>query len=74
MKRKKLTLNKLTLGYLTDVEQKGIVGGAASNVYVNTECATPITYPKTSYLATCPPEVVTKGSCKTAPYATCSSH
>jgi hypothetical protein len=72
MKRKKLTLNKLTLGYLTDVEQKGILGGAGSNVYVNNECATPITNQQTSIIVTCGCPSTSSPTCKTLPYSTCS--
>ncbi|MGN8056101.1 class I lanthipeptide [Pedobacter sp. 22163] len=75
MKKKKLTLNKLTLGYLTDIEQKNVVGGdigGASNLYVNTVCATPTTYKPSSYLATCPLTATPVESCRTIPYKTCA--
>lgn len=59
MKRKKLSLDKLVLGSLSETEQANVIGGddsgGGSVVYVNTVCIQgPTTYPKTSYTATCP--------------------
>ncbi|MGE8377033.1 MAG: hypothetical protein ACN6PN_01750 [Sphingobacterium sp.] len=41
------------MSYLSNAEKKGVVGGAASNTYVNTECAGPITYQASTWLAGC---------------------
>ena len=58
MKRKKLSLDKLVLGSLSDAEQANVIGGddgGGSVVYVQTVCVMPsLTNPKTSFISTCP--------------------
>jgi hypothetical protein len=59
MKRKKLSLDKLVLGSLSEAEQANVMGGddagTGSATHVNTVCVMPsLTQPKTSYIATCP--------------------
>jgi hypothetical protein len=67
MKRKKLSLDKLVLGSLSEAEQSNVIGGddgTGSVVYVNNVCVSNTTYQKTSFTATCP---LTQLGCVTSP-------
>jgi len=60
MKRKKITLDRTTLGVLSNTEKKNIVGGSAF------ETSLKITSPLTSIGSNCPPPTLT-------PKPTCDS-
>lgn len=80
MKRKKLTLDRTTLGVLSNAEKKNIVGGSAeassTMTGANGQCANTvkITYASTSLLAGCPVTLSPKPTCDSVgPKVSCTA-